>query len=108
MPIDLPQPIAAYFTADQTDSEAVARCFTEYAVVKDEGHSYNGHAAIAQWKATSSTKYQYTAEPIASESKDGRTVVTSHLVGNFPGSPTDLRYFFELDGEKIAALEIVP
>jgi hypothetical protein len=32
--------------------------------------------------------------------------VTSHLVGDFPGSPVDLRYFFVLDGDKIASLEI--
>ena len=33
-------------------------------------------------------------------------VVTSHLVGNFPGSPVDLRFFFKLEGDKIASLEI--
>ena len=32
---DLPKPIAAYFSADRADSEAVARCFTDNAVVKD-------------------------------------------------------------------------
>jgi len=36
------------------------------------------------------------------------TVVTSRLTGNFPGSPVDLRYFFRLEGDKIASLEIVP
>ena len=34
--------------------------------------------------------------------------MTSHLEGDFPGSPLDLRYFFTLDGDKIAALEIIP
>jgi len=34
--------------------------------------------------------------------------VTSHLVRDFPGSPVDLRYFFILDGDQIAALEIIP
>ena len=42
------------------------------------------------------------------EEKDGKTVVTSRLTGNFPGSPVDLRFFFELEGEKIASLEIIP
>ena len=32
----------------------------------------------------------------------------SRLTGNFPGSPVDLRFFFELDGDKIASLEIIP
>ena len=108
MSIDLPKPITAYFTADKGDSEAVVLCFTENAVVKDEGHVYNGVAAIKQWKADSSKKYSYSTEPFASERKDNKTVITCHLIGNFPGSPVDLRYLFELKGDKIASLEIIP
>ena len=108
MSIDLPKPITAYFTADKGDSEAVVRCFTENAVVKDEKHVYNGVAAIKQWKADSSKKYSYSTEPFASERKDNKTVITCHLIGNFPGSPVDLRYLFELKGDKIASLEIIP
>ena len=107
MTFDLPEPIAAYFTADKGDSEAVSQCFTENAVVKDEGHTYHGQAAIRRWKADASTKYQYTSEPFACEQKDGRTVVTSRLTGNFPGSPVNLRFFFEIEGGKIGSLEII-
>ena len=106
--LNLPKPIAAYFTADNRDGEAVSQCFTENAVVKDEGHTHKGRAAIKEWKTDVSTKYQYTCEPLACEEKDGKTVVTSHLVGNFPGSPVDLRFFFKLEGDKIASLEIIP
>ena len=105
---DLPTPIAAYFAADRGDGDAVARCFTERAVVMDEGHTYNGRAAIRQWRTEAAAKYNYTSEPVAVEREDGKTVVTSHLVGDFPGSPVDLRYFFVLDGNKIASLEIIP
>ena len=108
MPVELPNSIAAYFAADRGDSEAVARCFTDSAVVKDEGHTYNGVDEIRRWKAESSTKYTYTVETIAVEQSHGKTIVTGHLVGNFPGSPVDLRYFFELEGAKIASLEIIP
>lgn len=108
MPPDLPKPIAAYFSADRVDSEAVARCFTDNAVVKDEGHTYNGLAAIKQWKADSSKKFTYTSEPVACEDKDGKIIVTSRLTGNFPGSPVNLRFFFGLEGNQIASLEIVP
>ena len=52
--------------------------------------------------------WDYTVEPFALAQQDGRTVVTSHLVGNFPGSPVDLRYFFVLKDGMIAELEIVP
>ena len=108
MTLTLTKPIAAYFIADKTDSEAVSQCFTESAVVKDEGHTYQGRAAIKKWKADASTKYQYTCEPFACEEKDGRTVVTCRLTGNFPGSPVGLRFFFELEVDKIASLEILP
>ena len=108
MSLDLPEPIAAYFAADRLDSEALARCFTNDAVVKDEGHTYTGVNAIQQWKANASTKYQYTSEPMRSEQSDGMTVVTCHLTGNFPGSPIDLRYFFRLERGKVASLEIRP
>jgi hypothetical protein len=106
--LNLPKPITAYFAADKGDSETLSQLFTENAVVKDEGHTYKGRAAIKQWKTDTSTKYEYSSEPFACEQKDRKIVVTSHLVGNFPGSPVDLRYFFKLEGDKIALLEIIP
>jgi len=108
MAINLPKPIDAYFAADSGDSEAIARCFTDNAIVKDEGHTHTGLAAIKQWKTDSSKKYTYTSEPFACEDKDGKTLVTSRVTGNFPGSPVDLRYLFGLEGNKIASLEILP
>jgi hypothetical protein len=108
MTLDLPTPIAAYFTADKEGGEAVARCFTDDAVVKDEGHVYRSRVAIRQWKADVSTRYQYVSEPLACEQKDGKVVVTCRLTGNFPGSPLNLRFFFGLEGDKIASLEIIP
>jgi len=108
MTLDLPKPIAAYFTADKGDSEAVADCCTENAVVTDEGHTYQGRAAIKQWKTDASAKYEYTSEPLACDQQAGKFVVSSRLTGNFPGSPVNLRFFFELDGDKIASLEITP
>ena len=108
MTLDLPGPIAAYFAADTEGGEAVARCFTEDAVVKDEGRTHRGRAAIRQWKEDASTKYQYTSEPLACEPRDGTVVVTSRLTGTFPGSPVNLRFFFVLEGDAIASLEVMP
>jgi len=102
----LPDPISAYFAADQQTPEALARCFTPHAVVKDEGHTYCGLDAIQAWKAAASAKYTYTNEPIALEQGEGCHIVTSRVVGNFPGSPVDLRYHFRLERGLIAALEI--
>src|SRR2546422_497271 len=105
--LNLPKPIATYFAADKNDSETLSQCFTENAVVKDEEHTHKGRPAIREWKTDASAKYEYTCEPTACEEKEGKTVVTSHLVGNFPGSPVDLRFFFKLEGDKIASLEII-
>lgn len=107
MTLDLPIPIVAYF-ADEQGAEAVARCFTENAVVKDEGHTYTGRAAIKKWKADASAKYQYTSETLACDQQDGTIVVTCRLTGNFPNSPVNLRFFFRIDGDKIASLEVIP
>jgi len=107
MNIELPEIIAKYFSADEgSNAEAVSACFADAAVVKDEGNTYDGRDAIQQWKTESSQKYTYTVEPFAVATQGERTVVTSHLVGDFPGSPVDLRYLFVLDNGKIAELEI--
>ena len=106
MTITLPPPIAAYFAADRADAAAVAACFTDDAIVTDEGKTHRGRAAIAAWKSGTSTQYSYTSTPIAIADADGRTVVTCHLVGNFPGGEIDLRHIFAIADGKIAALEI--
>lgn len=107
MSIPLPQPIAAYFAADRHDAAAVAACFTDDAVVQDEGKTHRGKAEIAAWKTGTSSKYSYTSTPIAIAEDGGKTVVTCHLVGDFPGGEIDLRHFFVVEGDKIAALEII-
>jgi hypothetical protein len=106
MQIDLPNQITTYYQEDRKGGSAVSECFTEDAVVRDEGNTYTGRKAIHEWKTGSSKKYTYTVEPFALEEVEGKTVVTAHVVGNFPGSPVDLRYFFGLKGDKIASLEI--
>jgi len=102
----LPEPILAYFNADKHDADAITRCFTAHATVKDEGRTHSGSAAIKAWKIDTSSKYSYTSEPIAVVDKDGGYVVTSRLTGNFPGSPLDLQFAFRLERGKIAYLEI--
>ncbi|WP_261391085.1 MULTISPECIES: nuclear transport factor 2 family protein [Roseovarius] len=109
MKLELPAVIAQYFSADKKgNAHAIAECFTDDAIVVDEGNTYKGREAIRQWMANASTQYTYTVEPFSLTEEGGRTIVTSHLVGNFPGSPVDLRYLFRLEGDKIAELEIVP
>jgi len=108
MDMQLPRQIAAYFEADRTgNADSVAECFSQDAVVTDEQKAHAGSEAIRRWKSEASTRFSYKVEPFAVGREGGRVVVTSHVAGNFPGSPVDLRYFFVVEGEKIAELEIV-
>lgn len=106
--LSLPEPIEAYFEADRRDGRAVARCFTNDAVVIDERRTHTGIAAIEAWKTATSAQFTYSAEPVALEKSDRQYIVTSRVTGNFPGSPVDLRFIFTLERGKIASLEIKP
>ena len=107
MSVDLPTPIAIYIAAENRgDTEALAKCFAEDAVVRDEGHTIEGLTAIKQWMAETKRKYQHTVEPLASTQKGDKTIVTNRLTGNFAGSPIELEFVFTLDGDKIVSLEI--
>ena len=106
--IELPRPVAAYFAADRAGADAVARCFTEGAVVLDEGREHRGRVEIARWKQDAAAKYRYTSEPIESWATGAAVTVLGRVTGNFPGSPVQLRYVFTVDGDAIARLEIAP
>jgi len=103
---DLPEPIAAYFAADRRDGRAVAQCFTDDAVVRDEGREHAGAAAIEAWKTAASARYRYTAEPLGIAREDDSYLVRARVSGDFPGSPAELRYRFRLAGERIVSLEV--
>ena len=108
MDVNLPVPIAIYLAAEnQGHTDIVAECFAENAVVRDEGQTIEGLAAIKQWLAETRKKYQHTIEPLAFVQRDGTTIVTNRLTGNFPGSPIELEFVFTLDGDKIVSLEIL-
>ncbi|WP_311222668.1 MULTISPECIES: nuclear transport factor 2 family protein [unclassified Acidovorax] len=71
-----------------------------------EGRTHTGCAAIEAWKAGAVARYTYRTEPFALHEDSGCQIVESHVAGDFPGSPVDLRYRFCLDGALIASLEI--
>lgn len=107
MTIALPKSITAYFDADRDHSpEAVAAAFTENGTVKDKGKMHRGRDAIRDWMAAEDQQYNYTVTPFFIGTENGKIQVTAHAVGDFPGSPIDLRFFFVLDDDKIAELEI--
>ena len=107
MTIALTGPVSAFFEAERTqDLEALARCFSERAMVRDEGRTIEGPEAIKRWMKEAKAKYQHSAEPLAVSSRGGRTVVTARVAGNFPNSPLELQHVFAVEGGKIVSLEI--
>jgi hypothetical protein len=107
MTIKLPKGIEAYFDADRDGSpDPIAATFTENGTVKDKGKTYRGRDAIRKWMVEASQEYSYTVEPFFIATENGKTQVTGDVVGNFPGSPIDLRFFFVLADDKVAELEI--
>jgi hypothetical protein len=107
MSLNLPATIAAYYAAEkEADFEGLAACFTEHAFVRDEGRTHEGRAAIANWMTEAKGKYAHKTEPLSVVDREGKVVVTARVTGRFPGSPIELEQQFDLDGGKIASLEI--
>jgi hypothetical protein len=107
MSINLPKPVAEYFAAEKAgDAGALARCFASDGVVRDEGGTFTGAAAIERWNAAARAKYHHTVEPLSVTERDGAIVVLGRVAGQFPGSPVDLPHVFKINGQKIMSLEI--
>ena len=107
MTLAVPKPVAAYLAAEAAkDAGAISRCFTEDAIVRDEGLDYHGRDAIRQWKAAADSKYNYVLVPLSVRAEGTKLTVRARLVGDFPGSPVELDHIFTLSNNEIASLEI--
>lgn len=107
MTAGLPQPLADYFAAkNHHDIEAMLAAFSSDAVVRDEGETHRGSAAIRDWMEATTRKYRVTVD-IADATFNGDAWRIAGIVsGNFPGSPATLHYVFTLTGDRIVRLEI--
>ena len=106
---EVPGPVATYLAAEKAkDSEILARCFREDAVVRDEGREHRGAAAIEAWHREANAKYRYVVEPLGATASGPNIVVRARVTGDFPGSPIEPRFTFAVSGERIASLEVAP
>lgn len=106
MKTELPPAIAAFFQAHNTgQTDDFDQLFTGDALVSDESHEYRG-AAIKEWLDGAVAKYQPIADVTDLADAGTQTIATAQVSGDFPGSPTQLRYNFTLKDNKIAALAI--
>jgi hypothetical protein len=107
MSIRLPKAIAFYVAAENSaEVESLSECFAPDATVRDERRTYEGLAAIKEWKAETKRKYDHTVTPLELAQQDEKTVLKARLDGSFPGSPVTLEFAFVLEGGKIISLEI--
>lgn len=93
--MNLPKVIAELVkTQNNFYSVAYANCFTETAVVFDEGKTHNGRKEIENWIEKANKEYQATMKPL--EYSETKQTLKTEVSGTFPGSPIVLTYHYDL------------
>jgi ketosteroid isomerase-like protein len=103
--MNLPKVVADLVeTQNSFDSAAYANCFSETAVVFDEGKKHNGRKEIEQWIEKANNDYQAVMKPL--EYSENEEILKAEVSGNFPGSPIVLSYHLKLEDGLIQSLKI--
>jgi hypothetical protein len=104
--ISLPAVVASYFeAANQFDAVAAAACFTSDAMFCDNGREFIGTAAIERLMSESNeVQPQIT---VTSARVNGAIAnIVGTIEGNFPESPVELEFEFQLQAGKISQLTV--
>ena len=105
--INLPPVIAALVKAqDNYDSVAYANCFSEMAVVVDEGKTYTGRKEIKQWIEKANNEFKTVMKATRYTETEDTSVLTAMVSGSFEGSPVVLNYHFRWSGGLIQSLQV--
>jgi hypothetical protein len=103
--MNLPKVVADLVeTQNSFDSVAYANCFSENAVVFDEGKTHIGRKEIEHWIEKANTDYQAVMKPL--EYSENEDILKAEVSGNFPGSPIVLSYHLKLEDGLIQSLKI--
>jgi len=103
--MNLPNAITNLVTAQNNfDSQAYADCFSETAVVFDEGKTHTGKIEIKNWIEKANQTYKAIMKPL--EYSTTEETLEAEISGDFPGSPLVLTYRFELKDTQIQSLKI--
>ncbi len=104
--MNLPKVLADLVAAqNKADSSAYANCFSDTAVVFDEGKKHTGKAAIKNWIAKANQAYKTKMKPLNYSTT--KQTLDAEISGTFPGSPLVLTYQFEIQEGQIQLLKIV-
>ena len=107
MNLDLPEIIQKYVEAsNQHDVESVLACFSDDAVVHDEGETLRGKKAIEGWIVKTIEKYKFQLKPLSVKDEQPQIATAIEVSGTFPGSPVTLDYHFVIEKDKILSLTI--
>lgn len=105
--MNLHKVIASLIEAQNShDSHAYVECFSESAIVHDEGKTHKGKAEIRQWIERSDNEYHTELKPLNYEETAAENLLTAEVSGDFPGSPATLQFHFGLEHGLISSLRI--
>ena len=109
MTTQLPNTIAAYIHAANThDAVAFIALFADSAVVNDVGREFRGIPAIKAWGDREIFDAKVTFEVINVAERDGKTVMTTKVEGNFDRTglpdPVIIDHHITVEGGKIVGL----
>jgi hypothetical protein len=105
--MNLPDVIKDFVDAQNDfDSTAFANCFSETAIVYDEGKTHTGKTEIKTWIEKATKEYNAKTKPLSFDSDAKKGYLKAEVSGTFPGSPLVLTYNFEFDGGYIGSLKI--
>ncbi|WP_375174601.1 nuclear transport factor 2 family protein [Pseudooceanicola sp.] len=99
----LPLPVVRYLAA-RTPSE-IAETFTPDGVATDERRTHRGRVAIQNWREEAD-RVSYRQDILTASHEGNRASLTCRLTGDFPGSPVNLTYRFEIADGLVSRLEI--
>lgn len=107
----LPQVIQDFIAAaNKPDPGAYVNCFSEDAIVFDEGKKWVGQAAISKWSAEHHFSVNITLEPEQVKQDEEETIVTFKVDGDFDKTglpdPLYLDFYFQIRVDEIKQLAI--
>ena len=106
--MNLPKVVSDLVSAQNNfDSVAYANCFSETAVVYDEGKVHKGRKEIEHWIADANARYEATMQPVSFEETGTESILKAKISGKFDGSPIVLSYYLEIADGLIQSLKII-
>src|SRR5205814_1123800 len=93
--------------SNRHDVKSILGCFSDNAVVLDEGEELRGKKAIEGWIVKTIEKYKFQFKPLkVKENADTQIVIAVEVSGTFDGSPVTLDYHFTVENEQILSLAV--